>query len=159
MAVNGSEVLVFVYDASYDTVEGQFADGYILVGEQTNYSEEESVNLIEANHKLAKHTQSMYGKAEGKISIEALYVKTPAADEKGLEVLKKSFRKKKPVFIKRAAWDGGSNFSDVEYAECLVESLGREFPDDDSATVSVELVMNSDFTADDAFDKSKAIGS
>lgn len=160
MAMNGSQVLLFVYDKDYDPAANgnKFPDKYIPVAEQTSLSEELSVNLIEAGSKDSAHQKYLYGKAEGTISLEALVVPNPSADKKGYLVLKHSKQQRKPVFIKRAVYDGAT-MSHVEYAEALVETISTEYPDDDVATLSVDLVLNGEFSTTEPADVSLAVGS
>lgn len=139
MAVNGSTAYLFVYDKDYAGTK--FTDKYILIAEQTGLSKEESSNLIETSNKNSNHTQFIYGRSDATISFEANLAVGIGADEKGLEVLKKSKAARKPIYIKRAFYDG-TNFTDVEYAECLIEKLSLEFPDDDVSTVSVDLQVS-----------------
>jgi hypothetical protein len=146
MGMNGSSVLIFVYDKDHDG-EGLFTDKYILVGEQTSLSQEQSVNLVEAGHKTVVNQQYVYGKGEATLSIEALAFTPTDKDQKGLLVLKNSYKNRKKAYVKRAVFDGTST-SDVEYAEVVVESISFEYPDDDVSTVSVELKANGPFTTE-----------
>jgi Phage tail tube protein len=138
MALNGSNVLLYVYDKDYDTVENTtYPDKFIPVADQTSLSDEQSKNIIDTAAKGDAHVKGIYGRQEGSISIEALYFANPtSADEKGYLVLKNSFNNNKVVYVKIT--DG----TNTEYAEALIESIGREFPDDDVSTVSVELRLN-----------------
>lgn len=142
MAVNGSSAYLFVYDKDYAGTK--FADKYILIAEQTGLDKEESSNLIEVSNKSSNHTQFIYGRQDATLSFEANLALGVGADEKGLDVLKKSKAAKKPVYIKRAFYDG-TTFTDVEYAECLIEKLSVEYPDDDVSTVSVDLQVSGGF--------------
>jgi TP901-1 family phage major tail protein len=130
MALNGSSVLLMVPDPNS-------AGKYIAVAEQTGLSVEESKNLIEISAKGDTHQKSMYGRQEGTISLEGMYVPNDTAYKE----LKKAFDNKTTILVRR---DGGSG--DIEQATCLIESISREFPDDDVSTVSVELRLNEAFT-------------
>ncbi|AUS10127.1 hypothetical protein C1X05_15690 [Laceyella sacchari] len=127
MATNGSTVLLMVKEGT----------NWIAVGEQTGLSIEELVNLIEAGHKGLTTQQYVYGKKEGSISLEGLYVK----DDAGYLALKNAFKNRTAIMVRRQ--ENGVNVEDVE---CLIESMSTEFPDDDVSTISVELKMNGEWT-------------
>ncbi|MFC7443404.1 hypothetical protein [Laceyella putida] len=135
MAINGSNVLIYVYDKDYAGTT--YTDKYIPVADQSNLSDEQSKNIIDTSAKGDKHLKGIYGRQEGSISLEALYFPNPSsADEKGYLVLKNCFNNNKFAYIK--VFDG----TNAEYGEVLIESIGREFPDEDVSTVSVELRLN-----------------
>jgi len=164
MALNGSEVFVFVYDKS---LEEGYDGKYAFVGEEKSNSVEQSNNLIEAHGKKDGHVKFVYGKQDGKLSVEALY--DPAhqagnADQSGLLVLKKSKKAKKPVelMIARAVPDGegGYTLSDKEYGVGYVESISYDYPDEEMSTVSIEIQLT-DVLSDTprTVDESQLVGS
>lgn len=143
MAQNGSQVLLFVYDKDYTDI-----DKYIPVDEQTGLSQEESVNLIEVSHKAANHTKFIYGREDGTLSLEAQVVDGPKPEEKGFLVLENCKKNRKMVYLKRAQVVNGEIVAGSEqYVEALVENISRDYPDNDAATLSVDLQLNDSFSA------------
>lgn len=127
MAMSGTQVLLLANTPT----------GFQAVAEQTSLSIEESVNLIEAGSKDSPHQKYLYGKAEGTLTLESLYV----PDDSAYQALKNAQRNREIIKIRRKE---GSQ--EVEEADALVETISTEFPDDDVATVSVDLTLNSDWT-------------
>jgi hypothetical protein len=141
MVINGSSVQLYVYDKS-----AAGPDKFILVGFQTATSLEESNEMIEASAKGDGYMKNLYGRGEGSISLEMLLDQSDA----GFKVLKNSFRQKKVAYVKL----------DGEYAEVLVESINREYPDNDRATSSIELKLNgAPTTTAPTIDDTKVVGS
>lgn len=129
MALNGTQVLLMVFDATANEGAGE----YVSVAEQTGLSMEESVNLIEASSKESDHTKWLYGKSDGTLSLEALYV----PNDRGLALLKQAKKERKPILVRRD--EAGQP---IEQVEALIETISTEFPDNDNATVSVDLQLN-----------------
>lgn len=162
MALTGSELFVFVYDKS---VEG--SDKYAFVGEEKTHSVEQSNNLIEAHSKKDTHAKYVYGKQDGKLSVEANYNPNAQAgnpEESGLLVLKKSKKAKKPVelMLARVTPDGsgGYTLSDKEYTIGYVESISHDYPDEDHSTVTVEIQLIDVLTdTPRTIDESQLVGS
>jgi TP901-1 family phage major tail protein len=123
MAINGSAVLLIVNG--------------VEVAAQTGLSIEESNEMIEASHKQSTYASYLYGRTEGSLSLEALYVPTDA----GFQALKNAFKNKEVVTVRIS-----ENGTAVEEADALIESMSREYPDNDVATISVELKLNEAFT-------------
>lgn len=146
MALNGSQVLIFVYDKANDGSE--FADKYLPLGEQTGLSQEASSNLIEASSKASDHTKWLYGKSDGTLSVEALYGQSDAVN-----VLRACQKQKKNVYLKRS--DG----TNTEYFEALVETISQEFPDNDNSTLSIDFQLNAEASATDMKDDAQTAGS
>lgn len=122
MAVNGTQVLLLAKTGAT----------YTAVAEQTGLSMESSSNLIETSSKNSNHTKFIYGREDNTLSLEALYV----PGDSGLKALTDSRKNRVPVVIRRS-----ENGVDVEEAQALVEKVSVEFPDDDVATVSVDLQL------------------
>jgi hypothetical protein len=127
MAINGSQVLLLVKNGAT----------YEAVGEQTSLSVEESANLIEANYKGATFSQAIYGRREGTITLEALYVPTDSA----FAALRNAMKNRSSVFVRRK-----ENGAEVEQCECLIDTMSMEFPDNEASTISVDLMMISEWT-------------
>lgn len=148
--LNGSNVLVYVYDKDYvPGTEDPFQDKFLPVSDQKDLSDEQSKNIIDASAKGDTHAKGLYGRQESTVSLEALYIPNPEDNQKGYLVLKNCFKQNKVAYFKIC--DG----TNTEYAEALIESMSRAYPDDDVCTVSVELRLNTPFsdtvpTIDDA---------
>jgi hypothetical protein len=139
MAINGSQVLIYVYDKDY--TGSTYSDKFIPVADQGDLSDEVKKNIIDSPSKTDTHMKGIYGRQEGSISLDALYFPNPtSADQKGFLVLKNCFKNNKVAYVKIS--DG----TNKEYAEVLVEKIGREWPDDDVSTVSVDLRLNGAFS-------------
>jgi TP901-1 family phage major tail protein len=123
MAINGSAVLLIVNGTE--------------VACQTGLSIEENNELIDASHKQSTYASYIYGRGEGSLSLEALYVPTDA----GFQALRTAFKNKQPVTVRIS-----ENGTAVEEAEALIESMSREYPDNEVATISVELKLNEELT-------------
>lgn len=122
MAVNGTQILLLAKTGST----------YTAIAEQTGLSLESSSNLIEVSSKNSNHTKFIYGREDDTLSLEALYVPGDA----GLKALTDSRKNRVPVVIRQS-----ENGVDVEEAQALVEKISVEYPDDDVATVSVDLQL------------------
>lgn len=135
--LNGSNVFVYVYDKDYvPGTDDPYADKFLPVSDQKDLSDEQSKNIIDASAKGDSHAKGLYGRQESTVSLEALYIPNPTDNQKGYFVLKNCFDQNKVAYFKIC--DG----TNTEYAEALIESIGRAFPDDDVCTVSVELRLN-----------------
>lgn len=127
MAFSGSNVLLYAKDGG----------SYIEVGYQTGLSAEESTNLIEVSYKNKTHTHFIPGKDDGKLTLEALHV----VSDQGLQALKNAHRNQQPIYIQRQE-NGGK----TQYNQALIESYKVENPDEDVATISVELQLTQDWS-------------
>lgn len=127
MAMNGAQVLLLVETAP---------NVFTAVGEQTGLSIEQSVNLIEAGTKADSHQKYIGGRMEGSLSLEALYVPSDAA----FGALKNAFKNRQVIKVRK------SEGATIYQADALVETISEEYPDDDVATVSVDLKLNTEFS-------------
>lgn len=136
MAMNGTSILLLVDVDPYKQTPSGSPD-YQAVAEQTSLSTENSTNLIEASHKGEGHTKWIAGRRDGTITLEALYV--PSDD--GYKALKAAQKAGDKIMARRSE-DG----TEIEEVELFVSSIGEEFPDNDSSTISAEFQKNGDWT-------------
>jgi len=132
MAIQGKHVLLAIWDET--------SGNYLVFGEQTGLSTEESTNMVEMNSKQKKHVDVRPGKDDGKVTVEVLV--DPA--DPAYQLLKKIHREQKKAYLKRFRVD--DNLAEVagsaEYAEALLENFSRENGDDEAGTLSAEFQMN-----------------
>lgn len=128
MAMNGSDVLVLVKSGA----------DYIAVAEQTGLSMESDRNLIEVSSKNYDHAQFVYGRASDTLTLEGMYV----PDDTALNLIKSAMNDKQIVYIRRQ--EAGDA---VEEAQALIGTYSLDFPDDDTSTVSIDMTLNTPFTA------------
>lgn len=132
MAMNGSDVLILANTGTAETPV------WTAVAEQTGLSMESDRNLIEVSSKNYDHAQFVYGRASDTLTLEGMYVPGDA----GLKALRDSMKNKVPVKVRRS--EGGTQ---IEEAEALIGALSLDFPDDDTSTVSIDMTLNTAFTA------------
>lgn len=132
MAMDGAEVVLLVNTGS------ESSPNYQPVAEQTGLTHENSRNMIDATSKDNDHEKFLYGKQNGTISLESLYVPNDAA----AQALKNAEKNAEKIIVLRE-----EEGSQIEKATCLVESFEDDWPDNDSSTTSIELQKNEDFTS------------
>jgi len=122
LAIDGASVLLLVNVNGTPTA----------VGEQTNLSNSAEREMIDASHKQRDHTFFVYGKQDDTLSLESLYITGDA----GLTALRSAQLTKTPVILRRS--ESGSA---VQENTGLVASIEDTWPDNDVATVSVEIQL------------------
>ena len=125
--MDGAQVLVLV-----DLGENGQSD-WQPCAEQTNLSTETTRNLIEASSKDSDHAKWLYGKQESSVSLEKLY--TP--NDSAFMAIEDAMNNRETVVLRRT-----ENGKDIEEATALVESISKEFPDDDASTCEAEFQLN-----------------
>lgn len=125
--MDGAQVLVLV-----DMGENGESD-WQACAEQTNLSSETTRNMIEASSKDSDHAKWLYGKQESSVSLEKLY--TP--NDSAFMAIEDAMNEKETIVLRRT-----ENGEDVEEATALVESISKEFPDDDASTCEAEFQLN-----------------
>jgi TP901-1 family phage major tail protein len=131
--LTGNDVLFYVQTAR-DAATGTAA--FEELGWQTDGSWETSRNLIDISVKNDDHTQFAYGRKDDTLSIEAYYPNLAEAGNAAYKALKNAFDNKDIVTIRR--YELGVP---AEEADCLVSTFSPSFPNDDAATVSIELQL------------------
>lgn len=132
MSMDGAQVLLMVNAGS------EASPNFVEVGEQTNLSRETTRNLIEVTSKQDDHQRWIYGKQGDTVSLESLYI----ANDSGLQQLRDAQKNKNKILLRRK--EAGS---EVEEATALIETISDEWPDNDSSTVSVDMTLDSEWSA------------
>ncbi|ADU50170.1 hypothetical protein Tmar_0045 [Thermaerobacter marianensis DSM 12885] len=127
--LNGSAVLVLVQTGT-DATSGQPI--FEAVAKQTGLSDESSRELIDDSAKGDDHVSHLYGRAETSVELEAAYVPNDAA----FQALWQAYLSKQDVVLRRT-----ENGTMVEEARAKIESISREFPDNDRSTVTVSFQL------------------
>lgn len=126
MAIDGADVLLLADPGT----------GYESIGAQTGLTTDNSRNMVETTTKQDDHTKFVYGKQSGTISLEALYIET-GGDRDSQAKLEDAVDNANKLILRRRE-DGTT----IEEAEVLVESIEKNYPDDDASTLSVEFTKN-----------------
>jgi len=127
MAMNGTDILLLVYDgAAYD-----------VVGSQRDVTFEETTDEIDVSSKDSRNKRVLPGRYSSTVSLDALYVPTDDAYEK----LKDAMRTGVAVKLMRQE-DGVS----LESADAIVTSISEAGPDQGEATISVSLTIDGAWT-------------
>lgn len=122
--MNGSDVLLLV--------EGT------VVGYQRDVTFEEATEAIDVSSKESRARRVTAGRYSASVSLDALYV----PDDVAYQSLKSAMRTGALVTVLRQE-DGVA----LEHAEALVTALSEKAPDQDAATLSVELVIDCEWVA------------
>lgn len=130
MALDGASVLVLV------NVGDELNPEWVPVAEQTGLTREVSRNMIDVSHKNEPHTRWLYGKQDGTVTLESLYVPGDAA----MQAIRKALHDGVTVILRRS-----ENGVDVEEAEALVQTISDEWPDNDASTVAVDFQLSEPF--------------
>lgn len=133
MAMNGAEILLLVNVSTEETPDWK------AVGEQTNLSRETTRNLIDASSKNVDHEKFIYGRLGERIELEALYV----PDDTAMGALKSALENRQSVLVRRS--QSADDATGVEEATAMIESINENWPDEDVATVSVSMRLNSEW--------------
>jgi hypothetical protein len=122
--VNGADVLIRI-------------DGDV-VGSQRDVTFEESTGEVDVSSKASRAKRVIAGRYEAAVSLEALYVPSDTA----YQALKTAMRAGTLVTVIRQE-DGAT----LESAEALVVKMSEKAPDQDAATVSIDLTIDGEWTA------------
>ncbi len=129
--IDGASVLLMVNLGDDET------PNWTAVAEQTGLSTENSRNLIEASSKDSDHTKWIYGKQDGTVTLESLYVPNDAA----FKAIEEAMNNKEIVILRRT-----ENGEDIEEATALVSTISKEWPDNDASTCSAEFQLDEPWT-------------
>lgn len=132
MGMDGAQVVILANTGT------EASPNFQVVAEQTGLTDENSRNLIEETSKDNDHTKWLYGKADGTMSVEGMYV----PDDAALDALRDARKNAEKVLVRRQ-----EEGSEVEECTCLVESIEEDWPDNDSSTYSIELQKNEEWQA------------
>src|SRR5690554_1363062 len=129
--IDGASVLLMVNMGDDET------PNWTAVAEQTGLSTENSRKLIEASSKDSDHTKWSYGKQDGTVTLESLYVPNDAA----FKAIEEAMNNKEIVILRRT-----ENGEDIEEATALVSTISKEWPDNDASTCSAEFQLDEPWT-------------
>src|SRR5215212_2616862 len=117
-----------------------------LVGLQRGLTDELTREMIDASHKGSDFTQSVYGRAAGTLTMDAL---EPDVDFGGAGAthgaLRTAFNNKQPITV-QIRKTGTAGTVQILEAEALVGTLSTEYPDNDVSVISLELTLQEGFT-------------
>ena len=122
--MNGTDILILV-------------DG-VAVGSQRGVSFEETTAEIDMSSKDSRATRVIAGRYKASLSLDGLYV----PDDASYQALKTAMRNGTLVTINREE----ENVI-LESAEALVTSMSEEGPDQDGATISIDLTVDGEWAA------------
>lgn len=131
MAENGSSVLLLVNTGTPSVPV------YEAVGSQRDVSFEETTEEIDVSSKDSRAMRVLPGRYGSSLSLESLYVWSDA----GFQSLRDAMRNGTLILVAREE-DGQT----METADALITSMSSEFPDQDAATISVDLTIDGEWT-------------
>lgn len=108
-------------------------DVYVTLGAQRGATIEESNNVIDTSSKDSRAFTGLAGRYESSVSLDALYVPSDAAKL----AIRDAARNGTILRIRVSAIGAEA----VEQADCIVETITKEFPDDDAATFALDLTI------------------
>lgn len=111
---------------------------YEVMASQRNYSDTESTANRDTSSKDAREAGNEPARYTSNISLEALYVPTDAVYQAMLAAMRDGDK----LLVLRQ--EEGVN---IEVALCVVNTLTRNGPDQETATVSAELTLDGAWTA------------
>lgn len=109
------------------------------IGFQRGLSHEDTREIIDASHKNSDHSESVYGRRSGTMSLEALEPNPDIGAIATHDALRDAMESKNTILVQRITTtpDGER----IEQAEALIGTMSSESPDNDVSTVSVELTL------------------
>jgi hypothetical protein len=111
---------------------------YEIVGSQTGMTRDEERNDIETTHKGVDAHTYIYGKYGSSLTLDKLFVPSGAA----ISALKTAIRDGLTILVQVNDTDA----STTEEAEVLVTSKTEDWPDNDAATLSLDLLVTGTWT-------------
>jgi len=129
--MNGADVLLL---ANTGTTE---SPTYEVVGSQRNVSFAENTANRDSSNKDSRAQQVEPGRYSATVSLEHLYVPTDDA----YQAIKDAMRDGTKLLIRRQEESAA-----LEEATCVVNTVSEQAPDQETATVSVELTVDGFWT-------------
>lgn len=129
--MNGADVLLLVNTGTTDLPV------YTAVGSQRNVSIEETTEEIDESSKNSRAKRVAAGRYGATLSLDALYV----PDDVSYLALKSAHRNGELIKV-RVSENGVA----VEEADALITKLSREFPDQEEATIAIDLTIDGEWT-------------
>lgn len=123
----GQDVLIYVNTGT------EASPTWETIGGQRGADIARTAATIDASSKDSADAQLIAGRKESSVSIDALFIPTNQAYQKLLS----AYDSQTNVLVRKSNL---GNF--VEEAECFITDLSESHPDNDVATVSIELLVN-----------------
>jgi len=130
MSVNGSDVLLLVNTGTPEV------PAYEAVGSQRNVTIGETTGLVDYSSKDGRATRVAPGRYGSTLSLDMVYVPTNEA----FLALKRAKRAGELILV--AVQDEGVV---TETANAVITDMTRTFPDQDTATIAVELTIDGEW--------------
>lgn len=129
--MNGADILVLL------NIGTPAAPSYEVLGSQRNVTFVENTANRDASSKDSRAQRVEPGRYSSTVSLEALYVPT----EDGYQALVDAMRDGTKLLIRRQ-----EDEVNIEESDCVVNSISGAGPDQETATVAVELTVDGDWT-------------
>lgn len=131
MANNGSDILLLVNTGT------AAVPVYEAVGSQRGVTFDEETETIDASSKDSRARRVDVGRYSASLSLDSLYVWS----DDGYQALRDAMRDGNKILVARQ--DDGVT---METANAVVASMSEEFPDQEEATISVDLEVDGFWT-------------
>lgn len=129
--MNGASVLLLVNTGTDESPT------YTAVGSQRGMTREETVDEIDTSSKDTGSRRVVGGRYGSTLSLDAVYV----PDDTAYLALKTAFRAKELILVRIEEED-----VETEEADCLITGMSSDYPDNDVATISVDLTVDGDWS-------------
>lgn len=131
MATNGSDILLLVNTGTADV------PAYEAVGSQRGVTFDEETETIDASSKDSRARRVDVGRYSASLSLDSLYVWS----DDGYQALRDAMRDGNKILVARQ--DDGVT---METASAVVASMSEDFPDQEEATISIDLEVDGFWT-------------
>lgn len=128
--MNGTLVLLLVNTGS----EG--SPIYTAAGSQRGLKRDESTAAIDISSKDSRAARALPGRYSSSLSLDGLYV----PDDASFQALKAAMRDGTLIKV-RVSEDG----VEIEEADAVITKMSESFPDQDAATISVDLTIDGEW--------------
>lgn len=128
---NGADVLLLINTGTEE------APTYVAVGSQRGMTIEETVDEIDTSSKDTGSKRVVGGRYGSTLSLDAVYV----PDDASYLALKTAFRAKNLILVRVEVED-----VETEEADCLITGMSSDYPDNDVATISIDLTVDGDWS-------------
>lgn len=135
--LTGNDVVLHVQTGGTDE-----APVYSLFGYQRGVSYEQAREIIDASHKGSDHAQNVYGRQSTTMTLDALVPNPEIGAVATHQALFDAQNDKTEIRVRYIRGAGGPEPTILE-SEALVGTIAEEGPDNDVATISVELTLQS----------------
>ena len=129
---NGTDILLYVNTGT------EVAPSYVAVGSQRDVTFDESSDEIDISSKDSRAFRGIPGRYKATLSLDAIYV----PDDEAYLALKTANRDGALILVRRYEEDVA-----FEEADAFVTSISENGPDQDAATISVDLTVDGEWSA------------